>query len=470
MPMAPQSIAKAAAELVGADNVLTGAAMAPFLDEPRGLYHLEAAAVVTPREVAGVQAIMEWANANGVSIIPQGGNTGLVGGQVPDRNSELIVSLKHLREVRALDDQAGVVTLEAGLTVAEAQAIAERHAFLFPLSLGSEGSCQIGGVLATNAGGVNVIAYGNVRDFCLGVEAVLADGRLYQGLSPLRKDNTGYSLKNLLIGSEGTLGIITAASFRLQPRPARFETALANVAGPEEAVRLLEHLSAAGGNRLTSIELIPRYAIELQLKHGLIDRDPAASASDWYVLCEFSLFGADEPGALSAALEAALAAGIVADAALASTLSHRALMWKMREAMSECQTREAASIKHDVAVPVAAIPALIDNAIAAVVDKVPGIRPFAFGHIGDGNIHFDFLKPLEMDDATFAGLEESVHEAVYEVVAALGGSVSAEHGIGQMKVALLEAVKDPVALEMMRAVKAALDPNNTLNPGKVLRG
>ncbi len=468
--MAPQSIAKAAAELVGADNVLTGAAMAPFLDEPRGLYHLEAAAVVTPREVAGVQAIMEWANANGVSIIPQGGNTGLVGGQVPDRNSELIVSLKHLREVRALDDQAGVVTLEAGLTVAEAQAIAERHAFLFPLSLGSEGSCQIGGVLATNAGGVNVIAYGNVRDFCLGVEAVLADGRLYQGLSPLRKDNTGYSLKNLLIGSEGTLGIITAASFRLQPRPARFETALANVAGPEEAVRLLEHLSAAGGNRLTSIELIPRYAIELQLKHGLIDRDPAASASDWYVLCEFSLFGADEPGALSAALEAALAAGIVADAALASTLSHRALMWKMREAMSECQTREAASIKHDVAVPVAAIPALIDNAIAAVVDKVPGIRPFAFGHIGDGNIHFDFLKPLEMDDATFAGLEESVHEAVYEVVAALGGSVSAEHGIGQMKVALLEAVKDPVALEMMRAVKAALDPNNTLNPGKVLRG
>jgi len=468
--MAPQSIAKAAAELVGADNVLTGAAMAPFLDEPRGLYHLEAAAVVTPREVAGVQAIMEWANANGVSIIPQGGNTGLVGGQVPDRNSELIVSLKHLREVRALDDQAGIVTLEAGLTVAEAQAIAERHAFLFPLSLGSEGSCQIGGVLATNAGGVNVIAYGNVRDFCLGVEAVLADGRLYQGLSPLRKDNTGYSLKNLLIGSEGTLGIITAASFRLQPRPARFETALANVAGPEEAVRLLEHLSAAGGNRLTSIELIPRYAIELQLKHGLIDRDPAASASDWYVLCEFSLFGADEPGALSAALEAALAAGIVADAALASTLSHRALMWKMREAMSECQTREAASIKHDVAVPVAAIPALIDNAIAAVVDKVPGIRPFAFGHIGDGNIHFDFLKPLEMDDATFAGLEESVHEAVYEVVAALGGSVSAEHGIGQMKVALLEAVKDPVALEMMRAVKAALDPNNTLNPGKVLRG
>lgn len=466
----PQSIARAAAELVGADNVLTGAAMAAFQDEPRGIYHRQAAAVVTPRDVAAVQRVMAWADAEGVKIIPQGGNTGLVGGQVPDREAEVIVSLRYLREVRAVDDQAGVMTLEAGLTVAQAQAVAEQHGILFPLSLGSEGSCQIGGVLATNAGGVNVIAYGNARDFCLGVEAVLADGRLYQGLSPLRKDNTGYSLKNLLIGSEGTLGIITAASFRLQPRPARFETALANVAGPAEAVALLEHLSAAGASRLTSIELIPRTGIELQLKHQLIERDPTASESDWHVLCEFSLYGADAPGALAGALETALGEGIITDAAIAESLSHRALMWKMREAMSECQTREAASIKHDISVPVAAIPALIEKAIAAVVEKVPGIRPFAFGHIGDGNIHFDFLRPLDMDDATFAGLEETVHETVYEVVAALGGSISAEHGIGQMKVGLLEQVKDPVALEMMRAVKMALDPNNTLNPGKVLRG
>lgn len=466
----PQTIAKAAAELIGSGDVLTGDAMVPFLDEPRDLYHVPAAAVATPRSVEAVQTLVAWANDNGVKIVPQGGNTGLVGGQVPDREGEIILSLKHLRAVRAVDADAGVMTLEAGLTVFEAQGIAEEHGMLFPLSLGSEGSCQIGGVLSTNAGGVNVLAYGNTRDFCLGLEAVLADGRLYQGLSPLRKDNTGYSLRNLLIGGEGTLGIITAASFRLQPRPALFETALVNVADPAAGVRLFDHLRAAGGNRLTSIELLPRYAIELQLKHNLIERDPAASESPWYVLCEFSLFGADAPGALNEALEGALAKGLIADAAIAESEAHRALMWKMREAMSECQTREAASTKHDVSVPVTSIPALIDDAIAAVLAKVPGIRPFAFGHMGDGNIHFDFLQPLDMDEATFRDHEHVIHEEVYAVVARLGGSVSAEHGIGQMKVDLLEQVKDPVALSMMRAIKQALDPNNTLNPGKVLKG
>ncbi len=458
------------AELVGAANVVTGAALAPFLDEPRGLYHLTAAAAATPRSVADVQKLLAWANAAGVKVIPQGGNTGLVGAQVPDRPGEVIVSLKHLREIREVNEQAGVLIAEAGVTVAEAQRTAEQHGLLFPLSLGSEGTAQLGGVLSTNAGGVNVLAYGSTRDFCLGIEAVLADGRLYRGLSPLRKDNTGYSLRNLFIGAEGTLGIITAASFRLMPRPVHFETALVNVAGPAEGVRLLEHLRRAGGNRLTSIELLPRFAIELQLKHRLIDRDPAASPSPWHVLCEYSLFGADAPGALRAALEAAIKSGIATDAAIADSLGHRALMWKMREAMSETQRREADSIKHDVSVPVASIPRLIDEAIEAVVARVPGIRPYAFGHMGDGNIHFDFLQPVGMEKSTFRAQEHLIHELVYEGVARLGGSISAEHGIGQMKVALLEEVKDPVALDMMRAVKSALDPKNTLNPGKVLRG
>ncbi|MEX0859823.1 MAG: FAD-binding oxidoreductase, partial [Cucumibacter sp.] len=319
----PKAVAEALAGLIGAGNVLTGAAAAAHFEEPRGLYHQKALAVATPRSVADVQKLLAWANGAGVKIVPQGGNTGLVGGQVPDRAGEVIVSLRHLRDVREVDAEAGVLIVEAGLTVAEAQRIAEQRGLLFPLSLGSEGSAQIGGVLSTNAGGVNVLAYGNTRDFCLGIEAVLADGRLYQGLSPLRKDNTGYSLRNLFIGAEGTLGIITAASFRLYPRPVLFETALVNVASPAEAVRLYEHLRAAGGNRLTSIELLPRFAIELELKHELIERDPSASMSPWYVLCEFSLFGADAPGALAAALEGALEKGIVTDAAIAETLGHR---------------------------------------------------------------------------------------------------------------------------------------------------
>ncbi|MEX0627159.1 MAG: FAD-binding oxidoreductase [Cucumibacter sp.] len=261
----PKAVAEALAGLIGAGNVLTGAAAAAHFEEPRGLYHQKALAVATPRSVADVQKLLAWANGAGVKIVPQGGNTGLVGGQVPDRAGEVIVSLRHLRDVREVDAEAGVLIVEAGLTVAEAQRIAEQRGLLFPLSLGSEGSAQIGGVLSTNAGGVNVLAYGNTRDFCLGIEAVLADGRLYQGLSPLRKDNTGYSLRNLFIGAEGTLGIITAASFRLYPRPVLFETALVNVASPAEAVRLYERLGAAGGNRLSSIVLLAGFAIELEL-------------------------------------------------------------------------------------------------------------------------------------------------------------------------------------------------------------
>ncbi|NOZ32737.1 MAG: FAD-binding oxidoreductase [Alphaproteobacteria bacterium] len=446
----------------------------PFIREPRGVYNRPAAGVVLPADVNEVASVVRWANKRGVGLIPQSGNTGLVGGQVPladpgkANRPEVIVSLQRLNKVRGLEAGAGVMTLEAGITVKKAQEIAEEAGALFALSLGSEGSCMIGGVLSTNAGGVNVLAYGSARAQCLGIEAVLANGEIYDGLSPLRKNNTGYALNDLLIGAEGTLGIITAASLRLFPRPVAHETALANVASPQSALDLLDHLRRAGGNRLTSIELMPRLALDYQLKHHMLDADPAASASEWYVLCEYSLFGVDREGALPEALESAMENGIISDAALASSISDRQRLWALREQISPSQKLEGGSIKHDVSVPVAAIPALIERASGDVVAKFPGTRPFAFGHVGDGNIHLNFSQPEGMETAAFKAQEEAVHDIVYEVVLSLGGSISAEHGIGQMKVALLERVKNRTALDMMAAIKGALDPHNIMNPGKVL--
>jgi FAD/FMN-containing dehydrogenase len=449
--------------------------VAPFCREPRGAYGQLAAAVVLPANVGEVRALVDWARAHAVGLIPQSGNTGLVGGQVPlqdddrQKRPEVIVNLARMNKVRNVDGGAGVMTLEAGITVLAAQEIAAEAGALFALSLGSEGSCMIGGVLSTNAGGVNVLAYGNARAQCLGIEAVLASGEIYHGLSPLKKNNTGYALNELLVGAEGTLGIITAASLRLHPAPSMFETALVNVASPSAALALLGHLRRAGGNGLTSIELVPRLAIDYQLKHAMLDRDPAASASPWYVLCEFSLFGTDREGTLAQALEGALEKGLIADAALAMSAEERERMWRFREQISPSQKREGGSIKHDVSVPVAAVPALIEGASVGVTARFAGTRPFAFGHVGDGNIHLNFSQPPGMDKGAFMALGAPIHDIVYEVVLSLGGSVSAEHGIGQLKVPLLEQVKDPVALEMMRAIKEGLDPDNIMNPGKVLR-
>ncbi len=470
MSLSAAQIATALACIVGSGNVVAEPGqMGAWLNEPRKRFHRPAAAVVTPPDVPAVQAVMAWAHDNGVAIIPQGGNTGLVGSQVPQRGDEVILSLQKLDRIRSVDAAAGVMTAEAGVILENAHRAAEAAGAMFPLWLASQGSARIGGVLSSNAGGVNVLAYGNARELTMGIEAVLADGRLYRGLNALKKDNTGYDLKDLLVGAEGTLGIITAATLKLYPLPEDYETALVNVASPEAALALFQLMRERTGLRLNAFELIPWIGLDIQLRHAMLDRDPTASASPWYALVELTRMAGTAPGSLQSALEAAFEAALISDATVAESLADRTRMWAFREQMSECQSREGASIKHDVSVPVAAIPALIAEGSAAAEKLLPGIRPVPFGHMGDGNIHFNFSMPVGADASAFmAQYDEAMHEVIYEVVLRHGGSVSAEHGIGQLKVDLLKQVKDPVALEMMRAIKAALDPKGILNPGKML--
>jgi D-lactate dehydrogenase (cytochrome) len=454
---------------VGDDSVIDEPGqMAAYLNEPRKRFHIPAAAVVRPATVPQVQAIARWANENRVPLIPQGGNTGLVGAQVPLRGDEVIVSLQRLDAIRDVNAQAGNMTVEAGVILQHAHDAAEAASAIFPLWLASQGSARIGGLLGSNAGGVQVLAYGNARELCLGIEAVLADGRLYQGLSALGKDNTGYDLRDLFIGAEGTLGIITAATVKLFPRPVGYETAFCSVAGPEAALELFYLMRERTGSRLTAFELMPRLGLDLLLKHQMIPQDPAASLSPWYALVEVNLMKGSASGALEAALAEAFERGIIGDATVAQSETDRTRMWSARELMSEVQSKEGASIKHDVSVPIAAVPRLIAEGSAAVARAIEGVRPCPFGHMGDGNIHFNFSQPVGADPKAFMAREADANAAIYDIVLRLGGSVSAEHGIGQLKTGLLERVKDPIALAMMRSIKSALDPNGILNPGKML--
>jgi FAD/FMN-containing dehydrogenase len=455
--------------LLGESAVIDDPAqMSAYLNEPRKRFHVPAAAVVRPADVAQVQAVARWANENRIGLIPQGGNTGLVGAQVPIRGDEMIVSLQRLDKVREVNAQAGNMTVEAGVILQHAHEAADAAGAMFPLWLASQGSARIGGLLSSNAGGVQVLAFGNARELCLGVEAVLADGSLYRGLNALRKDNTGYDLRDLLIGAEGTLGIITAATVKLFPKPVGYETAFCSVADPAAALELFYLMRERTGSRLTAFELMPRLGIDLLLEHGMIVQDPGASISPWYALVEVNQMKGGAPGALEAALAEAFERGIVADATIAQSEADRARMWLARESMSDVQSKEGASIKHDVSVPIAAVPQLIADGSAAVERIIEGVRSCPFGHMGDGNIHFNFSQPVGADPKAFMAREKEANEAVYEIVLKLGGSVSAEHGIGQLKTGLLQRVKDPVALEMMRAIKRALDPKSILNPGKML--
>ncbi len=469
MANSPQETWAALEEIAGANNVICEQReMAAYLDEPRKRFHVPALAVVTPRDVKTLQSLVAWANQKKQPLIPQGGNTGLVGAQVPRFGNEIIVSLKHLNKVREIDVTSAHMDVEAGLTLQAAQEAAQEAGLLLPLSIASEGSATIGGVLATNAGGVHVLAYGNARQLCLGVEAVLPDGSLYRGLNGLKKNNTGYDLRDLMIGAEGTLGFIVAATLKLFPLPQDYETAWINVASPEVALQLFGELRARAGASLTAFELMPRFGIDIQLKHKMIARDPAASLSPWYVLAEISIAKGGPSDILANGLAAALDAELIADATLAASGSARNNMWATREQMSPSQTREGASIKHDVSVPVSAVPELIARGSRAAKTIVPGVRPCPFGHMGDGNIHFNFSQPVDMEAKAFMDGAPPVHEAIYQIVMELKGSISAEHGIGQLKVDLLKKVKDPVALAMMGKIKQALDPNNILNPGKIL--
>ena len=441
-----------------------------YMEEPRGLFHGRALAVVRPSTVAQISLVLALCNESGTGVVPQGGNTGLVGGQTPDdARRQIVLSLTRLDKIRDIDPVSDAMTVDAGVTLARAQAAAELVDRYFPLSLASEGSCTIGGNLATNAGGVHVIAYGSARDLALGVEAVMADGRVLSGLSKLRKDNTGYDLTRLMIGSEGTLGVITAATLKLFPRPRARVTAFVGLTDPGRALELLNFCKSRMGGALQAFELLPRIGVELVLKHDDLARDPFAHVFPWYALVEFAAM--EEDGFRDAVIDMlgrATAKLLVGAAAVADSLAHAADFWRLRELLSEVQKREGGSIKHDVSVAPKDVPAFIEEASRLVTARVPGARPVAFGHMGDGNIHFNISQPVGADRAAFLALWDEVGDIVHGVVEKFGGSISAEHGIGQLKRELLRRVKDPTALEAMRAIKAALDPRGTLNPGKLL--
>jgi FAD/FMN-containing dehydrogenase len=467
---APENALSALAAIVGDVQVLTDAALiAGHLAEPRGLYRGKALALVRPATTTEVSGIVALCNEWRIPLVPQGGNTGLVGGQTPDESGrEIILSLQRLNRIRDIDPSANSMIAEAGVTLANAQRAAREADRLFPLSLASEGTCTIGGNLSTNAGGVAVIAYGNARDLTLGLEVVLADGRVLNGLSKLRKDNTGYDLKNLFIGAEGTLGIITAATLKLFPAPRSVATAFAGLASPQKALDLLALARRFAGAAITSFELIPRIGLDFVLAHAN-GRDPLSAAHAWYGLIEISsqmATGLDD--VLTSLLEAALDQGIIEDASVAANGAQRQAFWLLRESLSEVQGKEGGSIKHDVSVPVSATPAFLAQAGEAVARFMPGARVVAFGHLGDGNIHFNVSQPIGADIKAFLAQWKAMNDVVHEIVRQFGGSISAEHGIGQLKRDLLRQTKDPVALDLMRTLKSTLDPRGILNPGKVL--
>ena len=459
-------------ELLDPRHVVTDAdALAPRLIDWRRKYTGAAQALVKPGTTEEVAAVVGACAETGTPIVPQGGHTGLVGGSTPDLDGRaVILSTERLTRIRDVDPLNNTMTVEAGCVLQTLQEAAARHDRLFPLSLAAEGTCRIGGNLATNAGGLNVLRYGNARDQVLGLEVVLPDGQVWDGLRTLRKDNTGYDLKQLFVGAEGTLGIITAATLKLQPQPLETATAFCAVSDVDAALDLLGRCQQATAQSLTSFELIPRFGIDLSLKHVRGSVDPLAGAHDWYVLVEAK--GGHGDGGLKEALEAALMQAyeddLVLDAAPAESAGQAQAFWHLREAVVEAQRHEGGSIKHDIAVPVSSVPAFLAEARATVAEMIPGIRPVPFGHLGDGNIHFNLTQPEDADTQAFLARWEEVNSAVHDIVARYRGSISAEHGIGQMKVAENVRFKPAVELEMMRAIKRTLDPQNIMNPGKVV--
>ncbi len=465
--LSPELIAKFRGVVGDKYAVTEPADIAPYVTEERDLFKGRSPLVLRPASTADVAAICKLATAHGIALVPQGGNTGLVGGQTP-HHGEVVVSMRRMDRIREVDTASNTMTCEAGVVLQVAQQRAADVDRLFPLSLGAEGSCTIGGNLSTNAGGTAALAYGVAREMALGLEVVLADGRVLNALSKLKKDNTGYDLRNLFIGAEGTLGIITAATVRLFPKPRAVETAFVGLKSPAEALRLLAISQAEAAGGLTSFELLSEIAVDFSIRHGIDIRDPLAAKHPWYVLMELSSPRDDASATLEAILARGLEDGIVDDAAIASNLGQRKAFWKLRDEMSAAQKPEGGSIKHDISVPVAAVPDFIAEANAAVVRLMPGSRPVPFGHLGDGNIHYNVSQPVGADTADFMARWHEVNAVVFDIVRKMGGSISAEHGIGVLKRDELPDVKDKVALELMRAFKTMLDPLGIMNPGKVL--
>jgi FAD/FMN-containing dehydrogenase len=444
------------------------AEIAPHLEEWRSKYQGHTPLLLKPSTAAQVSAVLAICQETGTKLVTQGGNTGLVGGQIP-LNGEVLLTTKRLNRIRHFDESGMTMTVEAGVALAEVQRAADDKNLLFPLSLASEGSCTVGGNIATNAGGTHVLRYGMTRALVLGLEVVLPGGAVLEMLRSLPKDNSGYDLKQVFIGSEGTLGVITAAVLKLFPKPEISVTAFAAVPSPDAALKLLGEMQHATSGQLSAFELVPRVALEFVTRHIDGTRDPLAASSPWYVLMEAT---GGKHANLAASFEDGLAAaitdGLVVDAVVAASQSQAASLWKLRESISESQKREGASIKHDISVPVAAIPDFLAKATPAVLALVPGARPVSFGHLGDGNLHFNFNSPRAGDDPAFLDQWNEVQQVVHDIVKEFRGSISAEHGIGAMKVASLPRYKSHEELDAMRALKAAFDPKNILNPGKTV--
>ncbi|WP_281301275.1 MULTISPECIES: FAD-binding oxidoreductase [unclassified Iodidimonas] len=445
--------------------------IAPHLVDWRDRYHGRTALFLQPDSTEKVAHILRWANRHEVALIVQGGNSGLVGGGIPDQSgSQVLLSLKRLNSIRDAGSDGHAIIAEAGVTLAAVQQAAAEQDRLFPLSLASEGSATIGGLVSTNAGGVHVLRYGTMRSLILGVEAVLPTGEIVQGLGRLHKDNTGYDLKSLLCGAEGTLGVITAASLRLYPAIKSRMVAMCALPTMAAAMALLARLDAESGERLMAFELIPRFGLDLVCRHLPDCRDPFTKPHDWYVLAEWASSARDEPlGPLAERLLAgALEGGLIHDAVLAASEGQATDLWRLRHHLSEAQKAEGASIKHDISLPQARIPEFIDACSHRLAALVPGIRPCIFGHLGDGNLHFNLSQPKGADPQSFLDRWDEISTLVHQMTIKAGGSISAEHGIGQMKAGLLAAVKDRASLQAMAAIKAALDPKGILNPGRIL--
>ena len=445
-----------------------GPDMLPYLSEERDMWRGACPLVVRPQSTQEVARVVTLCSEAGLSIVPQGGNTGLVGGGVP--HGDIVLSLGRMNRIRGIDTANHTMTVEAGCILANLQKAASEADCLFPLSLAAEGTCQIGGNLSTNAGGVQVLRYGNARELTLGLEVVLPDGRLWDGLRGLRKDNTGYDLKQFFIGAEGTLGIITAAVLKLFPKPHDKATAMVAVGTLKAALDVFLRTRDACGDALSACELIDRTSLDFVLRHIPGTNKPCAEAHPFYVLVELGNPRADAglKDALEGVLTRAFEDGLIEDAAIASSEAQAREFWHIRETIPEAQKYEGGSIKHDIAVPISTVADWIEKATAAVEQAIPGIRPVAFGHLGDGNIHFNLSQPAGADPQAFLARRAEINRIVYDLTAAMKGSFSAEHGVGILKREEIERYKGPIEMDLMRRVKRALDPKNIMNPGKVV--
>lgn len=456
--------------IVGEANATTDQNdIAPHLVELRGLYQGQSPLLLKPNSTEQVSQIVKLANDNKINVIPQGGNTGLVGAQVPD--GEIIISLSRMNKIREIDLLGNVMVVDAGVVLANAQKAAEEHNLLFPLSLGSEGTCQIGGNLSSNAGGTAVLAYGNTRELCMGLEVVLPTGEIWHGLRRLKKDNTGYDLRDLFIGAEGTLGIITGAVLKLYPQPKGREVMFVGLDSTEDALELFNIAREICGPSLTGFELMPRLGVEFTTKHIDNCRDPLEAPYPWYTLIEISSGQSEEAARqmIEQLFEQAFDKGFAQDAALAESETQRDAFWHMRESMSEAQRPEGGSIKHDISVPIAKVPEFMEEASKAVLEYMPGARICAFGHMGDGNIHYNISQPVGADKQEFLSHWRAMNDLVHGIVLRMTGSISAEHGIGQLKRDELAEIRDPIEIQLMQRIKASFDPNQIMNPNKVLK-